>query len=76
MKRYRRIWSVYRKELIETLRDRRTLIAMVVVPIVLYPALMVVLVEALRSESGREAEEHYVIAVPDEAHRQWLKGVL
>ena len=76
MRRYGRIWSVYRKELIETLRDRRTLIAMVVVPIVLYPALMVVLVEALRSESGREAEEHYVIGVPDEAHRQWLEGVL
>jgi len=76
MKQYGRIWSVYRKELIETLRDRRTLIAMVVVPIVLYPALMVVLVEALRSESGREAQEHYLIAVPDEAHRQWLEGVL
>lgn len=75
MTRYRRVWTVYRKELLETLRDRRTLIAMVVVPIVLYPVLMVVLVEALKSEAGRQEKEHYYVCVPDEAHKKWLRGV-
>ncbi|HWL94197.1 MAG TPA: ABC transporter permease subunit/CPBP intramembrane protease, partial [Phycisphaerae bacterium] len=75
MKRYRRVWTVYKKELVETLRDRRTLMAMVVVPIVLYPVLMVVLVEALKSEAGRQEKQHYHLAVPDERHKQWLLDV-
>ncbi len=75
MKRYRRVWTVYRKELIETLRDRRTLMAMVLVPIILYPVLMVVLVEALKSEAGRQEKEQYFVAVPDEAHKAWLEKV-
>jgi len=76
MSRYRRVWTVYRKELVDTLRDKRTLIAMILVPIVLYPALMVVLVEALRVETGRRQAEHYAVCVPAEGHRQWLQGVL
>ncbi len=35
-------WTVFRKELKETLRDRRTLIVIVAVPVVLYPALLIV----------------------------------
>jgi len=34
-------WIVFRKELRETIRDRRTLLLMVVVPVLLYPALLV-----------------------------------
>lgn len=34
-------WIVFRKELLETLRDRRTLAIMIVVPVLLYPALLV-----------------------------------
>ncbi len=76
MRRYRRVWVVYRKELVETLRDRRTLIAMVVVPIVLYPALMIILLEALKTETSRREREQYTICVPDEAHAAWLTAVL
>ncbi len=76
MGRYSRIWTVYRKELIETLRDRRTLMAMVFVPIVLYPVLMLVLVQALSSEKGRQEQREYRVVVPTEAQKQWLEGVL
>ena len=76
MSRYRRVWVVYRKELIETLRDRRTLLAMVVVPIVLYPVLMVILIQALKTEAGRRGAEQYSICVPSEEQRQWLRAVL
>ncbi len=74
--RFRRVWVVFRKELLDTLRDRRTLLAMIVVPIVLYPILMLVMVQALRMEAGRRQVEQYTVAVPDEAHRAWLLGVL
>lgn len=76
MKRYSRVGVVFRKELIETLRDRRTLAAMVLVPIVLYPVLMVIIVEALRVETGRRRAERYSVCVPDHLHEQWLRGVL
>lgn len=76
MRGYGRVWTVYRKELMETLRDRRTLMAMVLVPIVLYPVLMVVLVEAVKSESGRQEREHYRVCVPDVAHKRWIESVL
>lgn len=76
MSRYGRVWVVYRKELVDTLRDRRTLLAMVLVPIVLYPVLMIVLIEALKSEAGRQEREQYTVCVPDENHRRWLEGVL
>jgi len=35
-------WIVFVKELRETLRDRRTLLIMIVVPVLLYPALLIV----------------------------------
>ncbi|MCZ6816301.1 MAG: ABC transporter permease subunit, partial [Planctomycetota bacterium] len=76
MGRYRRVWVVYRKELIDTLRDRRTLIAMVVAPVLLYPVLMVVIVGALEAEKERREQAHYKVCVPDEVHRAWLEGVL
>lgn len=76
MRDYRRVWVVYRKELVETLRDRRTLMAMVLVPIVLYPVLMIIIVQALKAETGRRQAERYSICVPTEAHKLWLQGVL
>ncbi|MCK5799010.1 MAG: CPBP family intramembrane metalloprotease [Deltaproteobacteria bacterium] len=37
----RLIWIIYRKEMLETLRDRRTLFVMVLLPLVLYPLVTV-----------------------------------
>lgn len=42
------VWKVvFRKELKETLRDRRTLLVMIVVPVLLYPALLVIMEQLL-----------------------------
>ncbi|MFO0972081.1 MAG: ABC transporter permease subunit/CPBP intramembrane protease [Phycisphaerae bacterium] len=73
---YRRVGVVYRKELIDALRDRRTLIAMLLVPILLYPALMVITVQALAVEKARRERETYRVLVPDERHARWLQAVL
>ncbi len=72
----RRVWVVYSKELTETLRDRRTLIAMVLVPLLLYPVLMLAVVQALQIEQARRQRELYRVAVPDDGVRHWLLAVL
>ena len=52
----RPVWVIWRKELVETLRDRKTIVMMVILPLLLYPLIFLALgqatamqVEALRS---------------------------
>lgn len=49
------VWTIFAKELLDTLRDKRTLIAMIGVPIFLYPALVLLLSEVAVSQSARVA---------------------
>jgi sodium transport system permease protein len=53
--RGRIVWTIYRKELIESLRDRRTLFLMIVLPILLYPLLLIGMSKLM--ESQEEAQE-------------------
>jgi sodium transport system permease protein len=71
----RRVWIIYRKELVEALRDRRTLITMILVPLLLYPVLMVIVVQALQIEKARQERETFRIIVPDAAHLRWLEAI-
>ncbi len=66
MKFGHRIKTIYVKELIDILRDRRTLIAMVVVPIVLYPLLMLGSIQALSLQSEQLQQEEVVILTQTE----------
>jgi sodium transport system permease protein len=63
-------WIVFRKELLETLRDRRTLMLMIVVPVLLYPALLVVSEQLLllgeRTLAADRAPVAVVGAMPEE----------
>lgn len=63
MRSGRRIKAIYTKELLEILRDRRTLIAMVVVPIALYPLLIIGSVHLLSLQNNRRAAQPISIAV-------------
>jgi sodium transport system permease protein len=76
MNRFSRINTVWRKELIDTLRDRRTLIAMIFVPMVLYPAMMLGSLQGFELQFSRLTKEEYKVAVPSEEVRQWLRWVL
>ena len=60
---HHRIRTIYWKELIDILRDRRTLIAMIVVPIVLYPLLMLGSIQAVSYQTETLAQEKIVIGV-------------
>ncbi len=73
---FRRTTVIFRKELIDILRDRRTLIAMVVVPILLYPVLMLGSLHAAQFQTGRMQRETVHIAVPDFATAKRLLGEL
>jgi ABC-2 type transport system permease protein/sodium transport system permease protein len=76
MRYHRRIHTIYSKELIDILRDHRTLIAMVVVPIVLYPLLMLGSVQAVSFQAAGIEEEALVVAVINENQGQNLKKLV
>lgn len=76
MSRFSRINTIWRKELTDILRDRRTVLAMVLVPIVLYPVLMLVSLQAFEAQTGRLKQETYRIAVSSEVAQRWLKRVI
>ncbi len=55
--------TVFKKELIDTLRDRRTIIAMVVVPLLLFPAFFIVTSMVMQSQSEQAAEKTLQVAL-------------
>jgi sodium transport system permease protein len=57
------IGLVYRKEIRETLRDRRTLFIMIVLPILLYPVLMLGLTSVAAERVQRLTDRTHVVAV-------------
>lgn len=71
-----RIWVIYRKELIEILRDRRTVTAMIVIPVVLYPLLMLGFVRAAESEQATLRSRTYVVEVDNGKTATQLKTLL
>ncbi|MEK7732152.1 MAG: hypothetical protein AAB363_09890, partial [Planctomycetota bacterium] len=71
-----RIRTIYVKELIDILRDRRTLIAMIVVPIVLYPLLMLGSVQAVGYQHETMEHEALVIGVAGDRHRIMLSQLI
>ena len=76
MNRLSRISTIWRKELVDTLRDRRTLIAMIFVPLVLYPAMMLGSLQGFELQLTRLKQQEYKIAVVSEADRDWLRRVI
>ncbi len=73
---HHRIRTIYRKELVDILRDRRTLIAMIVVPIVLYPLLMLGSVQAVSYQIEVLEEEKIFIGVVGEAQGGFLQQLI
>ena len=69
MKFQHRIATIYRKELLDILRDHRTLIAMIVVPIVLYPLLMLGSVQAVSYQAEELKTETITIGVVGDDQR-------
>jgi len=63
MPRWHRFFALSRKEILDILRDRRTLFLAVIFPLVLYPLLIIGLVQAAYVESVKEKKERPLVAV-------------
>lgn len=59
----RQVKIVFLKELLETVRDKRTLMVMILVPVVVYPILILVLVLMTRAQQGKLEEEPSLVAI-------------
>jgi sodium transport system permease protein len=60
---FRSVWTVYRRETLDLLRDRRTLFSMVVLPTVVFPVLFGVIGKFVDSAGKRAGQEATTIAV-------------
>lgn len=74
--RFTRVTTVFLKELADVLRDRRTLIATIVVPVVLYPLLMLLSLQAVSIESAQVAVERIIVGVRSDGDANRLRAVL
>jgi ABC-type Na+ efflux pump permease subunit len=61
--RLRIIWTILRKELLEALRDRRTLVRLILIPVILYPIFALGVSKLLGSESAARAARPSRVAV-------------
>ena len=73
---FRRIFVVFRKELRDTLRDRRTLVMMIVLPMVLMPALMVGGAALAVSQQKKAEGERLRVALVDAGEAALLGEML
>lgn len=76
MSRFSRIDTIFRKELTDTLRDRRTLFAMLLVPILLYPTLLIGTLQYAEVQHVVAQQSDYTIVVPDLSTADWLERTL
>ena len=63
------IKSLYKKELLDVIRDKKTVIMMVVVPIILYPLLIVISLQMMAAITTNMSKHVYRIGIYDENDR-------
>ena len=57
------VWTLFRKELLDTLRDRRTLLIMVLMPMVMYPTLGILTSQAQLAHRKELRQTRYQVGV-------------
>ena len=65
-------YRIARKELRETLRDRRTVLTLLLMPLLLYPVLALVMQRLVLSTAGSKKTAQYIIGVTDTRYSQAL----
>jgi sodium transport system permease protein len=59
------ITTVFKKELLDSLRDRRTIVFMIVIPLLLFPVLFRVMMSVEKSQSDKERAKKLRVALID-----------
>ena len=72
--RARIVWTIFRKEITEALRDRLTLAVVIGLPILLYPLMILGLSKIVKTQAATEEERASVVAVWGDAPAVSLEG--
>lgn len=77
---YKKLHTLYKKEIMDVLRDKKTILTMVVLPVILYPLLFLIIMQVISMIDASQQERTYYIAyenVADEdrqALNDWIAG--
>jgi sodium transport system permease protein len=77
---YKRLRTLYKKEILDVIRDKKTILTMVVLPVILYPLIFLVAMQVVTMIITTQQEQNYYIAyenVSDEDRQtlnDWIKG--
>ena len=76
--KWKRIWAIYRKELLDVLRDKMTLIMMIGLPIVAIPALQLFMIQSviIQEQEREQVTARIAIRGTGSTHvRNWLSSM-
>lgn len=77
---YKQLQTLYKKEIMDVLRDKKTILTMVVLPVLLYPMLFVIIMQVVSLIQTTQQEQTYHIAYDNvsEENRNtlndWIEG--
>ncbi|MBQ9984303.1 MAG: CPBP family intramembrane metalloprotease [Lachnospiraceae bacterium] len=77
---YRQLGTLYKKEILDVIRDKKTILTMVVLPVLLYPLLFLVIMQIMTLVMEEQETSTYYIAYDNvsEEHREalndWISG--
>lgn len=77
---YRQLGTLYKKEILDVIRDKKTILTMVVLPILLYPLLFLVIMQVMTLVMEEQEASTYYIAYDnvEKEHKQalndWIAG--
>lgn len=77
---YRQLGTLYKKEILDVIRDKKTILTMVVLPVLLYPLLFLVIMQIMTLVMEEQEASTYYIAYENvsEEHREalndWIAG--
>lgn len=77
---YKQLGTLYKKEILDVIRDKKTILTMVVLPVLLYPLLFLVIMQVMTMVMDEQEASTYYIAYDNvsEEHKQalndWIAG--
>lgn len=77
---YKQLKTLYKKEIMDVLRDKKTILTMVVLPVILYPLLFMVIMQVVTVIQTSQMEHTYLVAYDgveagyQEALNEWIAG--
>ena len=77
---YKRLQTLYKKEILDVFRDKKTILTMIVLPVILYPLIFLVAMQLVSFITSTQKEQSYQIAYQNvadsdrEALNEWIEG--